>query len=82
MWVNYEMLGIGGPVNLNQIVAIAYSLCNYIWQSYEKLSLLIEQLIMYHLQPKSNDKGDGSAATVLEDGADSEAYLQRMYLTL
>ena len=29
--MNYEMLdGFGGPVNLNQIVVIAYSLCNYI----------------------------------------------------
>ena len=39
--MNYEMLGggVGGPVNLNQIVAIACSLCNYIWPSYEKLSL-------------------------------------------
>ena len=55
MWVNYEMLGggVGGPVNLNQIVAIAYSLYNYIWLSYEKLSLSIEQLIMYHLQPRA-----------------------------
>ena len=50
--MNYEMLGggLGGPVNLNQIVAIAYSLCNYIWPLYEKS---IEQLIMYHLQPNS-----------------------------
>ena len=55
MWVNYEMLGggVGGPVNLNQIVAIAYSLYNYIWLSYEKLSLSIEQLIMYRLQPRA-----------------------------
>ena len=45
----------------------------------------IEQLIMYRLQPKSDDKGDGTAAAVqevLKDGADSEAYLWRMYLTL
>ena len=76
--------GVGGPVNLNQIVVIAYSLCNYIWPSYEKLSLSIEQLIMYHLQPKSDDEGDSTAAVqeVLKDGADGEAYLQRMYLTL
>ena len=85
-WVNYKMLGggIGGPVNLNQIVTIAYSLCNYIWSSYEKLSLSIELLIMYRLQPKSNDEGDGTAAVqeVLEDSADGEAYLERMYLML
>ena len=84
-WVNYEMLGgIGGPVNLNQIVAIAYLLCNYIWPLYEKLSLSIEELIMYHLQPKSDDEGDSAVAVqeVLEDGADGEAYLRRMYLTL
>ena len=74
--------GIGGPVNLNQIVAIAYSLCNYIWPSYEKLSLSIEQLIMYCLQPMSDDEGDGTAAAVLEDGADGEAYLWRMHLML
>ena len=85
--MNYEMLGgdVGGPVNLNQIVAIAYSLCNCIWPSYEKLSLSIEQLIMYYLQPKSDDEGDSTAAAVqevLKDGADGEAYLWRMYLTL
>ena len=38
---------------------------------------------MYRLQPKSNDKGDGTAVQeVLKDGADGEAYLQRMYLML
>ena len=83
--MNYEMLGggVGGPVNLNQIVAIAYSLCNYIWPSYEKLSRSIEQLIMYRLQPKSDDEGDGTVVQeVLKDSADGEAYLRRMYLTL
>ena len=82
--MNYEMLGggIGGPVNLNQIVAIAYLLCNYIWPSYEKLSLSVEELIMYRLQPKSDDKGDSTAAAVQEVLKDGEAYLRRMYLTL
>ena len=39
---------------------------------------------MYCLQPKSDDEGDGTAMVqeVLEDGADGEAYLWRMYLTL
>ena len=35
---NFDDDNVGEAVNLQQVVAIAYSLCNFIWPSYAELS--------------------------------------------
>ena len=87
-WVNYENNfddNVGEAVNLQQVVAIAYSLCNFIWPSYAELSRSIEELIMYHLQPGDEVDGGGGGVEevlLLKDSADGKAYLRRVYLAL
>ena len=78
LWVNYVNFdndNVGEAVNLQQVVAIAYSLCNFIWPSYAELSRSIEELIMYRLQPGDEVGGGGGVEEVLllKDGADGEA---------
>ena len=86
-WIKYEYQdNIGEAVNLNQIVGIAYALCNYIWPMYEKVSHTLEELIVHRLVPKSddfdNDQVDGGVEEIVQGGADGEAYLRRLYLVL
>ena len=77
VWVEHEssQSNVGGVVNLHQIVGVAYSMCNYILPSYQRLCRMIEDLIVYRLDVV-DDEVDGI------DGADGEAYLRHMYLSL
>ena len=55
-WIKYEYQdNVGEPVSLIQIV---YALCNYILPMYEKVSYMLEELIMHRLVLKS-DEVDG-----------------------
>ena len=81
--MNYENFdNVGEALNLQQVAAIAYSLCNFIWPSYAELSQSIEELIMYCLQPGDEVDGGGGGVEEVKDGADGEAYLRRVYLAL
>ena len=88
-WLKYEnVCGVGGSVSLRQVVAAAYSLCVFVWPSYAQLSAKVEDLIMHRLLPDDDDDdhdgGDfvNGIEKMLEEGADGETYLRRMYLSL
>ena len=66
-------------------MAATYSLCVFVWPSYAQLSGKVEDLIMHRLLPDDDDDHDGGVNGIeemLEEGADGEAYLRRMYLSL
>ena len=77
VWVEHEssQSNVGGVVNLHQIVGVAYSMCNYVLPSYQRLCRMIEDLIVYRLDVV-DDEVDGI------DSEDGEAYLRRVYLSL
>ena len=62
--MNYENFdNVGEAVNLQQVVAIAYSLYNFIWPSYAEFRS-IEELIIYHLQPSGDEVDDDEMVVV------------------
>ena len=82
VWIECENDStIGFPVHLHQFMGFAYSMCNFIWPSYEELSRTIENLIIQWLDD-DDDEVDGAAVDDVKDGASGEAYLRRLYLVL